>query len=114
VQEVLYRHPPGSYNTDLGRSLQTLFSEKLDALDSRTTVIVLGDGRNNYNDPRLDLAAEMRRRARRVLWFNPEPQYQWGTGDSDMLAYAPLASGVYQVANMAQLVEAIDRIMGDG
>lgn len=114
VREVLLNHPPGSYNTDLGRSLQTLFNDKLDAIDSRTTVILLGDGRNNYNDPRLDLAAEMRRRARRVLWFNPEPQYQWGTGDSDMLAYAPLASGVYQVANMAQLVEAIDRIMADG
>lgn len=114
VQEVLQTYPPGHYNTDLGRSLQTLFSDKLDAIDSRTTVILLGDGRNNYNDPRLDLATELRRRARRVLWFNPEPQYQWGTGDSDMLAYAPLATGVYQVANMAQLVEAIDRIMGDG
>ncbi len=114
VQEVLDNHPPGSYNTDLGHSLNTLFGEKLDAIDSRTTVILLGDGRNNYNDPRLDLAADMRRRARRVLWFNPEPHYQWGTGDSDMLDYAPLASGVYQVANMAQLVEAIDKIMADG
>ncbi len=114
VQEVLENHPPGSYNTDLGHSLDTLFNEKLDAIDSRTTVILLGDGRNNYNDPRLDLASDMRRRARRVLWFNPEPQYQWGTGDSDMLDYAPLASGVYQVANMAQLVEAIDKIMVDG
>jgi uncharacterized protein with von Willebrand factor type A (vWA) domain len=114
VQEVLENHPPGSYNTDLGHSLDTLFGEKLDAIDSRTTVILLGDGRNNYNDPRLDLAADMRRRARRVLWFNPEPQYQWGTGDSDMLDYAPLATGVYQVANMAQLVEAIDKIMVDG
>lgn len=114
VQEVLYNHPPGSYNTDLGNSLQTLFNDKLDSVDSRTTVILLGDGRNNYNNPRLDLATGLRLRSRRVLWFNPEPQGQWGTGDSDMLDYAPLASGVYQVSNLAQLVEAIDRIMSDG
>jgi hypothetical protein len=113
VRQVLLNNPPGSYNTDLGHSLQTLFDDKLDALDSRTTVIILGDGRNNYNDPRIDLALAMQRRARRVLWFNPEPQFQWGTGDSDMLQYAPVANGVYQVANMAQLVEAIDKIMAD-
>jgi hypothetical protein len=114
VQNVLNTHRPGSYNTDLGNSLQTFFNENLDALDSRTTVIILGDGRNNYNDPRLDLAYDMRRRSRRLLWFNPEPESQWSIGDSDMHQYAPISSGVYQVRNLAQLVDAIDRIMADG
>lgn len=114
VQAVLEENPPGSYNTNLGNSLQTFFNDTLDAVDGRTTVIILGDGRNNYNDPRLDLAHDLRRRARRVLWFNPEPEHQWGTGDSNMLDYAPISSGVYQVRNLAQLVAAIDRIMADG
>jgi uncharacterized protein with von Willebrand factor type A (vWA) domain len=114
VQNVLDTHRPGSYNTDLGRSLQTFFDDKLDAVDTRSTVIILGDGRNNYNDPRLDLALDLRRRSRRLLWFNPEPQAQWGSGDSDMPRYAPISSGVYQVRNLAQLVDAIDRIMTDG
>lgn len=77
-------------------------------------MIVLGDGRNNYNDPRLDLAYDLRRRSRRMLWFNPESEIEWGTGDSDMHNYAPISSGVYQVRTLAQLVEAIDRIMADG
>jgi uncharacterized protein with von Willebrand factor type A (vWA) domain len=114
VNEVLTENPPGSYNTDLGHSLATFFADKLDAIDSRTTVIVVGDGRNNYNDPRLDLAFALNRRARRVLWFNPEPEHAWGTGDSDMPKYAPISAGVYHVANLAQLVDAIDRIMTDG
>ncbi|MEP7285252.1 MAG: VWA domain-containing protein [Chloroflexota bacterium] len=114
IQEVLNTHRPGSYNTNLGNSLQTFFDDKLDATDSRTTVIVLGDGRNNYNDPRLDLAYDLRRRSRRMLWFNPEPEIEWGTGDSDMHNYAPISSGVYQVRTLAQLVDAIDRIMADG
>jgi uncharacterized protein with von Willebrand factor type A (vWA) domain len=114
IQEVLNTHRPGSYNTNLGNSLNTFFNDKADSLDSRTSVIILGDGRNNYNDPRIDLATDMRRRARRVLWFNPESPVQWTTGDSDMHQYAPVASGVYQVRNLAQLVEAIDKIMADG
>ncbi len=114
VQQVLNDNPPGSYNTNLGNSLQTFFDEHLDTVDGRTTVIFLGDGRNNYNDPRIDLALALKRRTRRVLWFNPEPDAQWGTGDSDMHQYAPVASGVYQVRNLAQLVDAIDRIMADG
>jgi hypothetical protein len=114
VQQVLVENPPGSYNTDLGHSLNTFFDDKLDAIDSRTTVIIVGDGRNNYNDPRIDLAYDLHRRARRVLWFNPEPNYLWGTGDSDMVQYAPVSGGVYQVANLKQLVEAIDKIMTDG
>src|SRR5258708_6686221 len=114
IQEVLTSYPPGSYNTDLGKSLQTFFSDTLDAVDGRTTVIILGDGRNNYNDPRLDLAYDLRRRSRRLLWFNPESPAEWGTGDSAMHEYAPISSGVFQVRNLAQLVDAIDRIMADG
>ncbi len=113
VQNVLNTHRPGSYNTNLGQSLQTFFDDKLDSVDMRTTVIILGDGRNNFNDPRLDLAYDLRRRSRRLLWFNPEPESQWGTGDSDMHQYAPVSSGVFQVRNLAQLVEAIDRIIAD-
>jgi uncharacterized protein len=114
VQEVLANNPPGSYNTDLGNAFNSFVQHKMDAIDGRTTIIVVGDGRNNYNNPRLDIANDLNRRARRVLWFNPEPQGQWGTGDSDMLEYAPVSSGVYQVANLAQLVSAIDKIMADG
>lgn len=114
VHAVLDTHQPGSYNTNLGNSLNTFDHDKLDALDSRTTIIILGDGRNNYNDPRLDLAQDLRRRARRLIWFNPEPPAQWGSGDSDMHKYAPISDGVFEVRNLAQLVEAIDRIMTDG
>ncbi len=114
IQTVLDSHQPGSYNTDLGNSLNTFANEKMDALDSRTTIIILGDGRNNLNDPRLDLANDLRRRSRRLLWFNPESPSQWGTGDSDMHLYAPISDGVFQVRNLAQLVDAIDKIMTDG
>ena len=59
----------------------------------------------------LDTFSQIGRRARKLIWMNPEYPAQWGTGDSDMLAYAPLCSEVYQVRNLRQLAEAIDRIL---
>ncbi len=113
VSEVLYAIPPGYYATDLGRSLRTFFADHLDTVSSRTTVIVLGDGRNNHNDPRADLLRDLQRRARRLVWLNPEPESRWGTDDSDMLEYAPLCDAVYPVQNMAQLAAAVDRLLAD-
>jgi len=111
VVAVLTRLPPGHYNTDLGASLRQFEARHLDAVDHRTTVIVLGDGRNNFNDPAADALGRVCRRARKLIWMNPEYPAQWGTGDSDMPVYAPLCSDVYQVRNLAQLADAIDRIL---
>lgn len=111
VHTVLTKLPPGYYSTDLGFSLRQFEDSYLDAVDHRTTVIVLGDGRNNYNDPALDTFSRIGRRSRRVIWMNPENPAQWGTGDSDMLEYAPLCAEVFQVRNLAQLAEAIDHIL---
>ena len=105
---VLHDLPPGHYNTDLGNSLNSFCHGYLDTVDRRTTVIFVGDGRNNYNDPRLDLVSTLKARARRVIWMNPEPPYMWGQGDSDMPAYAPLCDAVHQVATLQQLADAID------
>jgi uncharacterized protein with von Willebrand factor type A (vWA) domain len=111
VEQVLTRMPPGYYNTDLGYSLITFCHDHLDAVDHRTTVIFLGDGRNNFNDPRLDLVQAVKRRARRIIWLNPESPRLWGTGDSDALEYLPLCDAAYEVSNLAQLTDAVDRLL---
>ena len=111
VYLILTRLPPGHYNTDLGGSLHQFEEHHMDTVDSRTTVIFVGDGRNNYNDPAIPIFSKISRRARRVMWLNPEYPAQWGAGDSDMLQYAPLCTEVYQVRNLAQLADAIDRML---
>jgi uncharacterized protein with von Willebrand factor type A (vWA) domain len=107
---ILRRIPPGFYATNLGWSLADFCEHSLDAADRRTTVIFFGDARNNGTDPRLDLFELIKRRARWVVWFNPEPRRVWGNGDSDMLQYAPLCHAVHQVSNLAQLTEAVDKL----
>ena len=111
VYTVLTKLPPGHYSTDFGSSLRQFTADYLSTVDQRTTVIVLGDGRNNYRDPALNAFSEVSQRARRLIWMTPEYPAQWGTGDSDMLEYAPLCSEVYQVRNLAQLADAIDRML---
>lgn len=111
VMNTFYGRAPQHYATDLGHSLDTFWDKWLDAINHRTTVVILGDGRNNYNSPRLDLIKDLQRRSRRLIWFNPENPRQWGTGDSDMLEYAPLCDQVFMVRNLAQLSAAVDKLM---
>jgi uncharacterized protein len=110
IQSVLWRMPSGHYNTDLGYSLNDFQNEYMDTLNSGTTLIVVGDGRNNYYDPRLDIFSTMSRRAIRTIWLNPEPPALWH-GDSDMPKYAPLCSNVLKVSNLRELADAVDDLM---
>jgi uncharacterized protein len=112
IRGILDRIRPGYYNTDLGNSLATFARDHMGTIDHRTTVIILGDGRNNHNDPNLRDFEAVKRRARRVVWFNPESPRQWGTGDSDMPQYVPLCNVVHQVGNLRQLVDAVDSLFG--
>lgn len=110
VAAVLGRMPRGHYNTDLGWSLNDFNNEYLDTLNGRTTLILVGDGRNNHNDPRLDLFGLMADRAVRTIWLNPEPPQLWH-GDSDMPVYAPLCDKVLQVSNLRELAFAVDQML---
>jgi uncharacterized protein with von Willebrand factor type A (vWA) domain len=110
IAAVLWRMPSGHYNTDLGWSLNNFNNEYLDTLNGQTTLIIVGDGRNNYNDPRLDIFSLMSRRAARTIWLNPEPPFLWH-GDSDMPKYAPLCNDVLQVGNLRDLVGAVDALL---
>jgi uncharacterized protein with von Willebrand factor type A (vWA) domain len=110
IQSVLWRMPSGHYNTDLGWSLNDFQNEYMDTLNSGTTLIIVGDGRNNYYDPRLDIFSTMSRRASRTIWLNPEPPALWH-GDSDMPRYAPLCSDVLKVSNLRELANAVDELM---
>ena len=110
IAAVLWRMPSGHYNTDLGGSLSDFDKEYLDTLNGQTTLIVVGDGRNNYNDPRLDLFSMMSRRAARTVWLNPEPPTLWH-GDSDMPKYAPLCSDVLKVSTLRELTSAVDQLL---
>jgi len=95
--------------TDYGQSFADFEEDFGDVIDRKTTVIILGDGRSNHNDPRVDLMRWIHDRAKAVIWLNPEPKTFWGTGDSEMLRYQPFC----HVATVCRTVQDLERIIDD-
>lgn len=101
----------GGGATDYGQAWVDMHEQHWDCIDRRTTVLVLGDGRSNHSDPRLDLFAELSARAKRVVWLCPELPGRWGSGDSEMLRYRPFCSHVGHCATASDIERAIDEAL---
>jgi len=79
----------GNGSTDYGQMLLDFRRTCMDDVDNKTTIIILGDARNNYGDPKAEIVREMYEKAKRVIWLNPEPRSNWQVGDAEMKKYAP-------------------------
>jgi uncharacterized protein with von Willebrand factor type A (vWA) domain len=87
IVKVLTEH--GLMSTDYGQAFMDFKELCFRDVNHRTTVIILGDGRSNYSDPRADILKETYERSKRVIWLNPEPRSLWSSGDSEMRRLAP-------------------------
>ncbi|HEY9160277.1 MAG TPA: VWA domain-containing protein [Desulfomonilia bacterium] len=111
--DLVLKESPLEFNqpTDYGRTLIEFKDKHMDTLDKKTTLIVMGDARTNYQNPRDDIFEEMRERARRVIWLNPEPHYVWNTGDSEMSTYEPYCNELRQVRTLNELMEFVEELV---
>jgi len=107
IRRTLAEHGQGS--TDYGQALADFGQIALDDVDRRSTVIILGDARNNDAAPRTDLLRKIYARSRRVTWLNPEPRVSWDTGDSVMGRYR---AHCHQVSECGSLVQ-LERVISD-
>jgi hypothetical protein len=97
--------------SDFGYAFSQFARRELDSLDRRTTVLVLGDARNNYNDPQAWALRQIRERVKGIIWLNPEGQWGWGVGDSVMPLYAPACDLVRECRTIGQLGEVVDTLV---
>jgi uncharacterized protein with von Willebrand factor type A (vWA) domain len=97
--------------SDFGYAFSRFVRTELDSLDRRTTVLILGDARNNYNDPQAWAMRQIRERVKGIIWLNPEGQWGWGVGDSVMPLYAPSCDVVKECRTVGQLVEVVDQLV---
>ncbi len=74
-------------HSDYGHSLGVFAERYAHTLTGRSSLLVLGDARNNYRDPGLPALEALVSVAKHAHWLNPEPRGQWGTGDSAALVY---------------------------
>ena len=101
-------------DSDYGSAFEQFLEQFGPAVTRRTTVIVLGDGRGNGNDPRLDVFEEISRRARSTIWLTPEPRYSWSLGSCDLPLYAEFCQRVQVVRNLHGLENVSTQLSGAG
>jgi uncharacterized protein len=111
IAEVMDRYA-GS-GTDYGSMLAQFLDACETQLDSRTTVIILGDARNNELPPQQELLEHIGRRCRQLFWLNPESRLRWGSGDSVMPIYQPYCRDALSCSNLAGLERFVDRLLRD-
>ena len=107
IAKTLRDYSGGS--TDYGQAFSDFRKVCMDEVDNRTTIIILGDARNNYGDPRTDILKEMYDRSKRVIWLNPESRNTWNVGDAEMRKYAAY---VHQAEECNSLMH-LNRIVGN-
>ena len=97
--------------SNFGFAFHHFWQNFLSAIDNKTTVLILGDARNNYNDPRAWCLRDIRNKAKNVVWLNPENPSAWGFGDSVMDKYLPYTDFAEECRNLKQLSAMIDRLV---
>jgi len=100
-------------DSDCGRVFGEFLQQHRDALDRRTTVLVLGDGRNNGREPNVPALEEIARACRELIWLTPEPRYSWGLGGCDLPRYAEHCDRVQVVRDLSGLRRTAERMAAE-
>ena len=98
-------------NSDFGRAAEQFRNEHLSAINHRTTVVILGDGRNNGKQPNVEALEEIAQHARQVVWITSEPKWGWSLGSCDMPLYEPVCDRVEVVRTVDQLAGVAEELV---
>jgi len=90
-------------HSDYGRALLTFHERFAKDVTRRSTILILGDARNNYHQAHAEVVADLKYRAKAVYWLNPEPTAYWNSGDSIVNQYAPYCERVIECRTLRQL-----------
>ncbi len=97
-------------HSDYGHAIEQFDENYPDAVGPRTSLLILGDGRNNYRATGAATLKQLVHRSRHAYWLNPEPRAYWGSGDSATAVYGEVIEMV-EVRNAAQLSEFVTKLL---
>ena len=97
-------------HSDYGHAFGVFWENFGSEINSKSTVMFLGDARNNYHATNAWVIKETAKKARSVFWLNPEPKSYWDTGDSVITEYATHTDGVFECRNLRQLEGFVDHL----
>ena len=97
-------------HSDYGNAFVSFLDKYPNVLSPRSSLLVLGDGRNNYRNPETDLLTHMVTASRHAHWLNPEPKHLWGSGDSAVPRYQEVIT-MHECRSAKQLAAVIDQLL---
>lgn len=97
-------------HSDYGHAFEVFWERYGKDVGPKTTVLFLGDARNNYHASQAWVIKEVRAKARHVYWLNPEPRSYWDTGDSIVSDYGVHTDGVFECRNLRQLESFVEKL----
>ena len=98
-------------HSDYGHAFE-VFNERYGKdVGPKTTVMILGDARNNYHASQSWVIKDLESKARKVFWLNPEPRSYWDTGDSIVSEYSTYCEGTFEVRNLRQLEAFVENLV---
>jgi uncharacterized protein with von Willebrand factor type A (vWA) domain len=97
-------------HSDYGHAFVSFLDKYPNVLSPRSSLLVLGDGRNNYRNPEVDLLTHMVSASRHAHWLNPEPKHLWGSGDSAVPRYEGVIT-MHECRSAKQLAGVIDQLL---
>jgi len=98
-------------HSDYGHAFEVFWERYGKDVSPKTTVLILGDARNNYHAAQSWIIKEIEHRARHVYWLNPEPRSYWDTGDSIVSEYGIHCNGSFEVRNLRQLERFVENLV---
>jgi uncharacterized protein with von Willebrand factor type A (vWA) domain len=98
-------------HSDYGHAFEVFWEKYGKDINPKTTILLLGDARNNYHAAQSWVVKEMQKRGRHVYWLNPEPKSYWNTGDSIVGEYGTFTDGVYECRNLRQLEGFVEKLV---
>jgi uncharacterized protein with von Willebrand factor type A (vWA) domain len=98
-------------HSDYGHAFEVFWQRWGKEIGPKTTVLVLGDARNNYHASQSWVLKEIAKKARHLFWLNPEPKAYWNTGDSIVGEYGIFCDGTYECRNLRQLERFVDNLV---
>jgi uncharacterized protein with von Willebrand factor type A (vWA) domain len=98
-------------HSDYGHAFETFYERHHLEVTPKSSIILLGDARNNYHASQNWVLKELQQKARHLYWLNPEPHGYWDTGDSIVSEYGIFCDGVYECRNLRQLERFVSTIV---
>ena len=107
VQKITAEEKSKGIYSDYGRPIKELAQNYKGLFSKQTTLVILGDCRNNKRDLEEESFCWLREHTHQIIVMNNESPQEWGKGDSAAMEYQKLGAKVVSIETTQQLLDCL-------